>query len=61
MTENVTKLPIKRETMEPSFAGWHPFESLHREIDRLFVILAWAFGGRSGDRYLLRNRHSGGH
>jgi HSP20 family protein len=37
MVENVTKLPIKRETMEPSFARtWHPFDSLHREIDRLF-------------------------
>ncbi len=37
MVENVTKLPVKRETMEPSFARtWHPIESLHREIDRLF-------------------------
>jgi HSP20 family protein len=37
MGENVAKLPIKRETMEPSIARtWHPFESLHREIDRLF-------------------------
>ena len=37
MTENVTKLPVKRETMDPAFTrGWHPFESLHREIDRLF-------------------------
>jgi len=37
MAENETRLPVKRETMEPSFtAAWHPFESLHREIDRLF-------------------------
>jgi len=49
MTENVTKLPVKRETMEPSFTrGWHPFESLHREIDRLFddfgMGFRWPFG-----------------
>ena len=49
MTENVTKLPVRRETMEPSFTrGWHPFESLHREIDRLFddfgMGFRWPFG-----------------
>jgi HSP20 family protein len=48
MAENVTKLPIKREMMEPSSAGWHPFESLHREIDRLFddfgMGFRWPFG-----------------
>jgi HSP20 family protein len=47
MTENVTKLPIKRETVGPaSTRGWHPFESLHREIDRLFddFGLGWPSG-----------------
>ena len=49
MAENVTKLPVKRETMEPAFIGsWHPFESLHREIDRLFddfgMGFRWPFG-----------------
>ena len=49
MAENVSKLPIKRETMEPSFARTrHPFESLHREIDRLFddfgMGFRWPFG-----------------
>jgi HSP20 family protein len=49
MAENVTKLPVKRETMEPSFTRvWHPFESLHREIDRLFddfgMGFRWPFG-----------------
>ena len=49
MTENVTKLPVKREAIEPSFTrGWHPFESLHREIDRLFddfgMGFRWPFG-----------------
>jgi len=49
MSENVSKLPIKRETMEPSFARTrHPFESLHREIDRLFDDFSsgfrWPFG-----------------
>jgi len=37
MAEEVTKLPVKQGAIEPSFARtWHPFESLHREIDRLF-------------------------
>jgi HSP20 family protein len=49
MAENVTRLPVKREAMEPSFTrAWHPFESLHREIDRLFddfgMGLRWPFG-----------------
>jgi len=49
MAENVTKLPEKRETMETSLTrAWHPFESLHREIDRLFddfgVGVRWPFG-----------------
>src|SRR6516225_6228845 len=49
MAENVTKLPVKRETMEPLFTrGWHSFESLHREIDRLFddfgMGFRWPFG-----------------
>jgi len=49
MAEHVSKLPIKRETMEPSLTtAWHPFESLHREIDRLFddfgMGFRWPFG-----------------
>jgi HSP20 family protein len=37
MAENVTKLPVTRQTMEPSFTtAWHPFESFRQEIDRLF-------------------------
>jgi HSP20 family protein len=37
MAENVTKLPVRREAMEPSLQAWgHPFGSLRREIDRLF-------------------------
>ena len=49
MAENVTKSPAKREGMEPSFArSWRPFESLHREIDRLFddfgTNFRWPFG-----------------
>ena len=44
MAENVTKLPVKRETMEPAFTReWHPFESLHREIDRLFDDFGMGF------------------
>jgi HSP20 family protein len=49
MAENVTKLPVKRETMEPSFTmGWPPFEGLRQEIDRLFedfgLGFRWPFG-----------------
>ena len=49
MAENVTKLPVKRETKQPLFTReWHPFESLHREIDRLFhdfgMGFQWPFG-----------------
>jgi HSP20 family protein len=44
-----TKLPVMRETMEPSFAmGWPPFEGLRQEIDRLFddfgLGFRWPFG-----------------
>ncbi len=49
MAENVTKLPVKREEIEPSFAmPWRPFESLRQEIDRLFDDFGfgsrWPFG-----------------
>jgi len=49
MAENVTKLPIKRETMEPSASrAWYPFENLRQEIDRLFddfgMGFRWPFG-----------------
>ncbi len=49
MAENVTKLPIKREETEPSFAmPWRPLESLRQEIDRLFEDFGfgsrWPFG-----------------
>jgi HSP20 family protein len=44
MAENVTKLPVKREAIEPSLTRtWHPFESLHREIDRLFDDFGMGF------------------
>jgi HSP20 family protein len=37
MAENVTEVPVTRQTMEPSFTRpWHPFEGFRREIDRLF-------------------------
>ncbi len=49
MAENVTKLPVKREEMEPSFTmPWRPLESLRQEIDRLFDDFGfgsrWPFG-----------------
>lgn len=43
MAETVSKLPVKTEKTEPKAAEgstamqtWHPFESLRREVDRLF-------------------------
>jgi HSP20 family protein len=43
MAETATKLPLKTDKSEsaekapaPTARTWHPFESLHREIDRLF-------------------------
>jgi len=47
MAENVTKLPIKRQTMEPALTSGWPLEGLRREIDRLFdsfgLGLRWPF------------------
>lgn len=39
MAEKETKLPVKKEnSAPPSYAGleWHPFETLRRQINRLF-------------------------
>ncbi len=44
MAENVTKLPVKRDTTESSLTRtWQPFASLHREIDRLFDDFGMSF------------------
>ncbi len=44
MAENITKLPVKIEkTTTPTPQMWQPFESLRREIDRMFDD----FGGGS--------------
>ncbi len=47
MAEDVTRLPVKRETMEPSLTRY-PFESFRREVDRLFddfgMSFRWPFG-----------------
>ncbi len=44
MAEDVTRLPVKRETMEPSLTrAWYPFESFRREIDRLFDDFGMGF------------------
>lgn len=37
MAEAATKLPVKQSGDKPSAVqAWHPFETLHREVDRLF-------------------------
>jgi hypothetical protein len=52
MAENVTRLPVKRETMEPSFtAAWQP----SGKSIACSMILVRAFGGRSGGPFLLQN------
>ena len=36
MAETTTKLPVKTEKAGAALRAWHPFESLRREVDRLF-------------------------
>jgi HSP20 family protein len=37
MADNISKVPVKTEKTAPApLAAWRPFESLRREIDRLF-------------------------
>lgn len=37
MAETITKMPVKAEkTQVPGLTAWPPFESLRREVDRLF-------------------------
>ena len=41
MAEAATKMPVKTEqkaseVKSPALQAWHPFEALHREVDRLF-------------------------
>ncbi|HUZ31527.1 MAG TPA: Hsp20/alpha crystallin family protein [Xanthobacteraceae bacterium] len=46
MTETITKLPVKNEGGDAATPRqWHPFESLRREVDRLFDD--FHFGSRS--------------
>lgn len=49
MTEAATKLPVKKAAVPPQAADWSPFESLRREVDRLFDgfhPLNWRFPSR---------------
>ncbi|MBI5265091.1 MAG: Hsp20/alpha crystallin family protein [Bradyrhizobium sp.] len=45
---NETKLPITKKAAEPAFAGevWRPFESLRKEVDRLFEDFGGDLWGR---------------
>ena len=36
MAEAATKLPVKKASSQPEGTEWSPFESLRREVDRLF-------------------------
>lgn len=55
MAETATKLPVKTEKGQQDVAGqtWHPFETLHREIDRVFEDFGF---GRS--KWRLPFQHS---
>ncbi|MDE2375810.1 Hsp20/alpha crystallin family protein [Bradyrhizobium sp.] len=47
---NETKLPVTKQASPPAFApeAWHPFESLRKEVDRLFEDFGRGdFWGRS--------------
>jgi HSP20 family protein len=48
MAETVSKVPVTNDNLpaKPSERSWHPFESLRREIDRLFDDFQ-PFGNRS--------------
>ena len=41
MAETATKLPVKTEPSTKPASVWHPFETLHQEIDRLFDDFSW--------------------
>ena len=43
MAETATRLPIKSETKTPTrpLTSWNPFDSLRREVDRLFEDFDW--------------------
>lgn len=45
---NENKLPVTKKAAEPAFGGeaWHPFESLRKEVDRLFEDFGGGFWGR---------------
>ncbi|WP_099867914.1 Hsp20/alpha crystallin family protein [Pararhizobium haloflavum] len=50
MAETTTKFPIKKEAASPTVQrDWNPFDSLRREVDRLFEDFH-PFGWRSGAR-----------
>lgn len=47
MPESVTKLPVKQEVAAPATrrtSAWEPFESLHKEVDRIFDEFTRGFG-----------------
>ena len=69
MPESVTKLPVRQETATPAARRtslWEPFESLHKEVDRIFDDFMSGFGRRALSRRafeaepLLRNETSFG-
>jgi len=41
MAETATKLPVKSEAKESERTDWRPFDSLRREVDRLFEDFHW--------------------
>jgi HSP20 family protein len=53
MGENVTKLPVTRETdSAPALQAWQPFESFRRELDRLFDDFGRSFWQPSRPSFL---------
>ena len=55
MAETQTKVPVNtgRTSTAPAPYGWHPFESLRRELDRLFEDFAGGFWRSPSPRSLF--------
>lgn len=63
MAEAETKVPVKKETKDisPGVFEWHPFETLRRQIDRLFEDLPFrrsAYGFEPFERFATGWAHA---
>ena len=62
MDETASKVPVKEEKAperSTESQTWRPFESLRREVDRLFEDFDRDLGARSGARLSMSSRSGG--